>query len=200
MGNTPGHSKDVSVSVKQMQDRGVKSGFLTKVGQSVKSWKRRYFIFDGDTLYYFENVTSLRQKGEIRSEDILRVARADVEVEKPFSLIVETPHRSYYVVANSEQDIEEWRMVLSGDLYKMIDAIEELCKQLNTELIGTNDDQLEHRIGELQDLITDSRNALYSCAKGKTCANKADQLITQSISALQQRRRVFYGTVTPATT
>jgi hypothetical protein len=36
-------------------------------------------------------------------EDIKRVARADVEVEKPFSLIVETPHRSYYVVANSEQ-------------------------------------------------------------------------------------------------
>jgi hypothetical protein len=55
----------VQVSVKQMQDIGVKSGFLTKVGQSVKSWKRRYFIFDGDTLYYFENATSLRQKGEV---------------------------------------------------------------------------------------------------------------------------------------
>ena len=55
----------LQVSVKQIEDRGVKSGFLTKVGQSVKSWKRRYFIFDGDTLYYFENVSSLRQKGEV---------------------------------------------------------------------------------------------------------------------------------------
>lgn len=51
--------------MKQILNREIKSGFLTKVGLSVKSWKKRYFIYDGDNLFYFENVTSTRQKGEV---------------------------------------------------------------------------------------------------------------------------------------
>jgi PH domain len=50
-----------------MMQREVKSGYLTKIGLSIKSWKKRYFIFDGDILFYFENVTSTRQKGEVSS-------------------------------------------------------------------------------------------------------------------------------------
>lgn len=197
MGNTPGHNKDVVVSVKQMMSREIKSGFLTKVGLSVKTWKKRYFVFDGDNLYYFENMSSVKQKGEIKAEDIKRVMRADAAVDKPFALLVETPHRNYYIIASSEQDVEEWRTVLSGELEKIIESVEQLCSKVNTELIGTNDDELENRIGELQDLVTLKRNGMYSCGKGKTCANKADNLITQAISSLQQRRRVFYGSAPP---
>jgi hypothetical protein len=34
-------------------------------------------------------------------------------------------------------DIEEWRMVLSGDLYKMIEAVEDLCKQVLITFLKT---------------------------------------------------------------
>lgn len=55
----------VQVSAKTLTSREVKSGFLLKIGQGVKSWKKRYFIFDGEILFYFENASSTKQKGEI---------------------------------------------------------------------------------------------------------------------------------------
>lgn len=59
---------------------------------------------------------------------------------------------------------------------------------------NNNSPLIKREIGKLQDVLTERRNGLYSCNRGKACGDKADQLITQAISSLQQRRRVFYGT------
>jgi len=44
-----GHLKDLTLS----QLKPEREGYLTKQGQKVKSWKKRYFVLQGQTLYYF---------------------------------------------------------------------------------------------------------------------------------------------------
>ena len=41
----------VSVSALGTPD---KDGFLTKQGGAIKTWKKRWFVLKGDTLYYFK--------------------------------------------------------------------------------------------------------------------------------------------------
>lgn len=45
------HLKDMTLS----QLKPEREGYLVKQGQKVKSWKKRYFVLQGQTLYYFAN-------------------------------------------------------------------------------------------------------------------------------------------------
>merc|ERR1711934_324308 len=55
----------VSVSALGSPD---KDGFLTKQGGSIKTWKKRWFVLKGDTLYYFKTQKDPEQTGEIKLE------------------------------------------------------------------------------------------------------------------------------------
>jgi hypothetical protein len=44
----------------QLPNQIVKRGWLTKEGEWVKSWKRRWFVLKDNTIYYFENETVIR--------------------------------------------------------------------------------------------------------------------------------------------
>lgn len=53
----------------------VKYGWLLKQGNLIKSWKRRYFVLDGDSLQYYENIDKQPRGGGI----VVRVLRDDID-------------------------------------------------------------------------------------------------------------------------
>jgi hypothetical protein len=87
--------------------RGAKApelrGFLFKQGDKIKSWKRRFFLFDGIFLKYFAEPThperGVAPKGSICLREVTRVRRA-AETEsqggpRPNMIAVEIPSRVF---------------------------------------------------------------------------------------------------------
>ncbi|CAB3979714.1 pleckstrin homology domain-containing family A member 2 [Paramuricea clavata] len=87
----------------------VKGGYCVKQGAVVKSWKRRYLKLDMFKFCYFEKETDKEPRGSVSATD-LRGAKPH---EGAFSnkqnvFEVETPHRTYYIQAESQQEMMEW--------------------------------------------------------------------------------------------
>lgn len=105
-----------------------RSGFLTKLGEKTKSWKRRWFVLEGVEMHYFKaEKDAIRKGGEEKGVAMLVgcVAEklndlADVphlpkkEVKVPQQVIRLTPgadseeKRVWYFFADSERDADSW--------------------------------------------------------------------------------------------
>ncbi|TMW63853.1 hypothetical protein Poli38472_002794 [Pythium oligandrum] len=85
------------------------SGWLTKEGMRVKSWKRRYFTLRGDTLSYFDSADTGRN-----AKGYGHVRAVEVNGEVPNSLDVRFDNnRILRVRADSPEDMQEWLCMLS---------------------------------------------------------------------------------------
>ena len=88
-------------------------------------------------------------------------------------------------------------LFLLGDLNEAIAQVEKLHKSINTELLGTNDDNLEKLAKSMQVTLEQFGPILYSCPKGRICGNNAKEVLSKATSSLQHRRRVVYRTYNP---
>ncbi|GAM20732.1 hypothetical protein SAMD00019534_039070 [Acytostelium subglobosum LB1] len=91
----------------------VKEGWITKKGEVVKSWKKRWLrLVDGEYLYYYKGTTdkvecgtiSLRESGQIDS-----VSEVD---SKPYCFIISTPKRRYLISCNTGEEMFRWIQIL----------------------------------------------------------------------------------------
>ncbi|GAM28410.1 hypothetical protein SAMD00019534_115860 [Acytostelium subglobosum LB1] len=81
-----------------------KEGYLTKVGNFVKTWKRRWFILENGYLFYLKHQSSTTQLGTI---PLLGSTIESVSYEsKSFNVV--TNNRTYMMVADAEDDVREW--------------------------------------------------------------------------------------------
>jgi hypothetical protein len=85
-----------------------KAGYLTKQGGFVRSWKKRWFVLKGDSLYYFASPQSEETLGSIALEGSFLQA-ADEHTRKKFSFGIFHPaRRTFFLVADSKQEMQEW--------------------------------------------------------------------------------------------
>eukprot|EP01097_Dermamoeba_algensis_P003444 TRINITY_DN23_c0_g1_i1.p1 TRINITY_DN23_c0_g1~~TRINITY_DN23_c0_g1_i1.p1 ORF type:complete len:251 (-),score=50.18 TRINITY_DN23_c0_g1_i1:1037-1789(-) len=103
--------RDISVSsVKNV----VKDGWMTKQGGQWKSWKRRWFVFDGDTLYYFKTPKDSEETGYVQLTR-QSVVKEEDKKKKPMFSIHPSPDakRVYLMYPDHPEDIKEWIQVLT---------------------------------------------------------------------------------------
>eukprot|EP01132_Coremiostelium_polycephalum_P009911 gene9911-12154_t len=82
----------------------IKEGYLTKIGEIVKNWKRRWFIFENGYLFYLRNQSSSKVLGTI---PLIGSKIDSVQLEsKSFSVV--TKDRTYLMIADTEQDTSDW--------------------------------------------------------------------------------------------
>lgn len=95
-----------------------KDGFLTKQGGSIKTWKKRYFLLKGDTLYYFKTKNDTVQTGEIK---LTRESVANEEPKKggKFYFSITTARRCYLIHADSEDVMRQWVEAITRSLDTM---------------------------------------------------------------------------------
>ncbi|XP_070577015.1 LOW QUALITY PROTEIN: pleckstrin homology domain-containing family H member 2-like [Ptychodera flava] len=88
-----------------------KSGYLTKLGGKVKSWKKRWFVLQNGQLVYYKskNDTSSKPLGQIPLDSKCRVVKSDSS--HCFELM--TTQRIYYLTAESNQAVDEWLQALT---------------------------------------------------------------------------------------
>jgi len=119
----------------------MKEGYLMKRGDSIKTWKKRYFIlFENKLLYYKTKQTTHQVQGEIpfcsqtivKEEDIPIVGHASF----PASLSV-TPNgaaggRTYYITAKDSKTAAEWVQAIKFN----VDSMEEIKSEVVTKKLA----------------------------------------------------------------
>lgn len=102
------HVFDKVVGVKDLSSPE-REGWLTKQGGAYKSWKKRWFVLKGDTLYYFKTKSDTAQTGEIKlAKDVTSREEKEKSKKGKFYFSVGTPGRKYLIFADSEDSMKGW--------------------------------------------------------------------------------------------
>ena len=92
----------------------LKDGFLYKKGGIMKSWTRRYFILNKQSLCYFRreqedgSADNLHPLGRIFLSDVVKIETDGVEKKKAFVFALHTKKRAVLLQAANVDDREAW--------------------------------------------------------------------------------------------
>ena len=94
-------------------------GYLLKLGNFVKSWKRRFFVLRGRQLAYLRSADASSPVGTISLDEGSTVANDDSVKDKPYALRLAVANREYLLIAESELERSSWisalRKAISGE-------------------------------------------------------------------------------------
>ncbi|KAH0620714.1 hypothetical protein JD844_021414 [Phrynosoma platyrhinos] len=91
-----------------------KSGYLLKLGDQVKAWKRRWFVLRNGQIMYYKSPSDVicKPQGRVELNSSCQIVRG--EGSHTFQLITEK--RTYFLTADSPNILEEWIRVLQNIL------------------------------------------------------------------------------------
>ncbi|KAJ5079900.1 non-specific serine/threonine protein kinase [Anaeramoeba ignava] len=87
--------------------RITQSGFLRKRGKVFKTWKKRYFVMNGKTLYYYKKNTDKTPLGEIPLTEKTTVKISNIKKENCFEIQV-GKEKTYCVCASTSTERLKW--------------------------------------------------------------------------------------------
>ena len=95
----------------------LKEGFLFKKGGIIKSWSRRYFILNKQSLCYFKREQELKDMtmqeglhplGRVFLSDVVNIETEGIEKRKSFVFALHTKKRAVLLQAANNEDRESW--------------------------------------------------------------------------------------------
>jgi len=89
----------------------IKSGWGTKLGGFVKSWKRRWFVLFENRLEYYTG-PGQRKKGEVSLNDVSEVSPYPECVHQHAFKLVIPNIRTYQIYVDNNREMEEWVKVI----------------------------------------------------------------------------------------
>lgn len=100
---------------------GNKEGYLTKCGGTIKTWKKRWFVLKGDTLFYFKTPKDTDLTGSITlepdSECKEDLARNKAEKGR-YYFTLSTSKRVFVIYSDKEQVSKEWVKAINEKIKK----------------------------------------------------------------------------------
>ncbi|EFA85933.1 protein serine/threonine kinase [Heterostelium album PN500] len=118
-------------------------GWLTKEGGGFKSWKRRWFILRGGDLSYFKSKGDPTPLGVIHLNTVGHVKVSDRK-KKNNGFEVQTPSRTFYISADTDDERHRWIDVLSHER----DLLNNADKPKKPEKVGVHDFDLLNLVGK----------------------------------------------------
>lgn len=101
------------ISVKSL-GQGTREGWLTKQGGSIKTWKKRWFVLKGATLFYFKTQKDTDVTGQIQLEPTssCKTVPGKSTAKKHF-FSVTTTRRTFLMWASDESTAQDWVKVIN---------------------------------------------------------------------------------------
>jgi len=96
-----------------------KDGYLTKQGGGIKTWKKRYFILKGPSLYYYKSPKDTTITGRVDLESGSIVREEKDKKTRPNMFSVQTAKRIFYISADRTEEMNEWM----GSIKSAIDKV-----------------------------------------------------------------------------
>ncbi|XP_069609780.1 pleckstrin homology domain-containing family A member 1 isoform X1 [Ranitomeya imitator] len=101
----------------RLSDSGaVKAGYCVKQGAVMKTWKRRFFLLDENTIGYFKSDMDRDPLRLIQLREVQKVQeckQSDIMLRDNLFEIV-TTSRTFYVQADSPEEMHSWIRAISG--------------------------------------------------------------------------------------
>jgi hypothetical protein len=95
----PRYKEQTELSAANAMKNALKSGYLSKEGGGIRNMKRRFFVLLPSRLLYFKSEKDSKPTGTI----FLDGATVKIAHSKPPSIYVDTPGRTYLLVAEKEE-------------------------------------------------------------------------------------------------
>eukprot|EP01098_Paradermamoeba_levis_P004104 TRINITY_DN1791_c0_g1_i1.p1 TRINITY_DN1791_c0_g1~~TRINITY_DN1791_c0_g1_i1.p1 ORF type:complete len:467 (-),score=138.08 TRINITY_DN1791_c0_g1_i1:226-1626(-) len=98
-----------------------KDGWLTKQGGSWKSWKRRWFVLKGDSLYYFKTQKDVEETGiiELTRESVVKEDPTNKKKKYAFSVATSPDaKRVFFMFPDTPQETQQWLNALNKAIDK----------------------------------------------------------------------------------
>ncbi|KAF4110247.1 pleckstrin homology domain-containing family A member 2 isoform X1 [Onychostoma macrolepis] len=98
----------------------MRSGYCVKQGNVRKSWKRRFFILDGQTVSYYKSEMDKEPLRSIRLQDVMKVNECLVKSgdllsrDNLFEIITNT--RTFYIQTDTPEDMKGWIKDISSKI------------------------------------------------------------------------------------
>ncbi|KAG0218122.1 hypothetical protein BGX33_008506 [Mortierella sp. NVP41] len=104
--NAPGSGL---VTGEQMESKVVRQGYLLKLGNTYKTWRKKWFVLRGDKLTYYKNTKEYQPLGIIPLSSIIDALQTDpVSKHKQYCLRIVTAKRSFVCCAPDEDTLLLW--------------------------------------------------------------------------------------------
>ncbi|KAF9088524.1 hypothetical protein BGX23_007288 [Mortierella sp. AD031] len=104
--NAPGSG---IVTGEQLESKVIRSGYLLKLGNKYKTWRKRWFVLRGDKLTYYKNTKEYQPHGIIPLSTIIDCLQTDpVSKSKQYCLRIVTAKRSFVCCAPDEDTLLQW--------------------------------------------------------------------------------------------
>ena len=112
----------------------VKEGWVIKRGGSIQTWKKRWLVLRGNTLYYFKKKEDTQEQGSIRLEPGMKCKEEKNCKKSPFAFMVETPGRAYlmYPANKSSQENSAWEKAINNVLNPGAGAVKSSVPQVSS--------------------------------------------------------------------
>lgn len=93
-----------------------KEGYLIKLGLHRKNWKKRWFVLFKNELRYYENEES---NSPLRVINLFEASTVEKDPTKEFCFRLVTHHRTFYMCAQSAEEMDQWMEKLSWKLQNL---------------------------------------------------------------------------------
>ncbi|KAF9106435.1 hypothetical protein BGX27_009175 [Mortierella sp. AM989] len=104
--NAPGSG---IVTDEQLDCKLVRQGYLYKLGNKYKTWRKKWFVLRGDKLTYYKNTKEYQPHGIIPLSTIIDCLQTDpVSKSKQYCLRIVTVKRSFVCSAPDEDTLLQW--------------------------------------------------------------------------------------------
>ncbi|KAI1321739.1 hypothetical protein EDD11_000015 [Mortierella claussenii] len=104
--NAPGSGL---VTGEQLESKVVRQGYLLKLGNTYKTWRKKWFVLRGDKLTYYKNAKEYQPLGIIPLSTIIDSLQMDpVSKHKRYCLRIVTSKRSFVCCAPDEDTLLQW--------------------------------------------------------------------------------------------
>jgi len=173
-----------------------KSGFLTKQGEIIQSWKRRWFALNGSTLKYFKDEKRINGRSlgtiQLATYKIKKVINTEF-CNKPNAFVLlprDQQERPYLVYADTEREMIEWMQAIQNAIDGKLDS--RLNYATNEELEEFSQLVLENTEKQKQEIdiyIEPSSPKLPSLKLGETSEEERGRIVPDK----DKPRKEFMG-------
>ncbi|KAF9582168.1 hypothetical protein BGW38_000556 [Lunasporangiospora selenospora] len=154
--NAPGSGL---VTDEQIGSKVVRQGYLVKLGNTYKTWRKKWFVLRGDKLTYYKNSKEYQPLGIIPLSSIIDCLQIDpVSKSKLYCMRIVTLKRNFVCCAPDEDTLLQW-----------LDALHVECTRAKREAKRQEEDDENEYAGDEEDILSSPR------ATGRTAQLKQKQ-------------------------